>query len=99
MCLACVVSLVLVNNSEVAVVAAGVTEVAVKAPAQTVPKKKDPWTTGREAASLWTGDIDGKKKKEKKALSLLLKCLTVEPHTCGVMLLNFLTCHEADNTQ
>lgn len=44
--------------------AAGVTEVAVKAPAHTVPKKKDPWTTGREAASLWTGDIDGKKKKK-----------------------------------
>lgn len=60
--------LVLVNNSEVAAAAAaaaaaaGVTEVAVKAPAHTVPKKKDPWTTGREAASLWAGDIDGKKR-------------------------------------
>lgn len=58
------VFLVLANNSEVAAVAASVTEVTVKAPAHTVPKKKDPWTTGREAASLWTGDIDGKEREK-----------------------------------
>lgn len=51
------------NNSEVRAVAAGVVEVAVKVPAHTVPTKTDPWKTSREPASLWSGDIDGKKKK------------------------------------
>ncbi|XP_070822830.1 protein LYRIC-like isoform X1 [Chaetodon trifascialis] len=44
-----------VNNSEVA---AGVTDVAVKVPAHTVVPKSGPWTTSREPASLWSGELD-----------------------------------------
>ncbi|XP_076593641.1 protein LYRIC-like isoform X5 [Chaetodon auriga] len=44
-----------VNNSEVA---AGVTDMAVKVPAHTVVPKTGPWTTSREPASLWSGELD-----------------------------------------
>ncbi|XP_068180473.1 protein LYRIC isoform X2 [Antennarius striatus] len=47
-----------VNNSEVAAIAAGRTNMAVKAPAHTVLAKTDTWTSSREPASLWGGDID-----------------------------------------
>ncbi|XP_078109896.1 protein LYRIC [Sander vitreus] len=46
----------LVNSSEV--VAAGVTDMAVKVPAPTVASKTVPWTTSREPASLWRAEID-----------------------------------------
>ncbi|KAI3361482.1 hypothetical protein L3Q82_013630 [Scortum barcoo] len=51
-----VVSQVLVNSSEVAAVAAAVTDVAVKVPAHPVALKTEPWTTSRETASLWEND-------------------------------------------
>lgn len=52
--------LALVNNSEVAVASAAVTDMAVKVPTHSVVPKTGPWTTSREPASLWGGDIDGK---------------------------------------
>ncbi|TMS10658.1 protein LYRIC isoform X1 [Larimichthys crocea] len=48
-----------VNNSEVAVASAAVTDMAVKVPTHSVVPKTGPWTTSREPASLWGGDIDG----------------------------------------
>lgn len=53
--------MVLVNNREVAAVANSVTEVAVKVPVHAAPPKTVPWTASREAPSLWSGDIDGKR--------------------------------------
>lgn len=53
--------LVLVNNREVVAVANSVIEAAVKVPVHTAPPKTVPWTASREAASLWSGDIDGKR--------------------------------------
>lgn len=48
-----------VNSSEaVAVAAAAVTDIAVKVPAPTAAPKTGPWTTSREPASLWRGEID-----------------------------------------
>lgn len=70
---------------------ASVTEVAVKVPAHNVPKKTDTWTTSREAASRWSGDIDG-----KKALSILLNCSVVEPFMCWCNV--FMAFHEAVNS-
>ncbi|XP_031178588.1 protein LYRIC-like isoform X1 [Sander lucioperca] len=46
----------LVNSSEV--VAAGVTDMAVKVLTPTVASKTVPWTTSREPASLWRAEID-----------------------------------------
>lgn len=43
-----------------AAVATCVTDAAVKVPVHSIPAKMDPWTIGREPASLWGGDIDGK---------------------------------------
>lgn len=40
--------------------AAAVTDIAVKVPAPTAAPKTGPWTTSREPASLWRGEIDGK---------------------------------------
>lgn len=62
-----------VNNNEVRAVAASAVEV-VKVPAHTVPTKTDPWKTSREPASLWSGDIDGKKKG---FIGKLLHCRTL----------------------
>lgn len=38
-----------------------VTEAAVKVPVHAAPPKTVSWTASREAASLWSGDIDGKR--------------------------------------
>ena len=54
--------LVSVNSREVAAETAGVTDMAVNAPAHVVPQKSGPWTTNREPVSLWRAEIDGKKK-------------------------------------
>lgn len=56
-----------------AAVATCVTDAAVKVPVHTIPAKMDPWTIGREPASLLGGDIDG-----KNALSISLNCSVVQ---------------------
>ncbi len=68
--------LVLVNSSEVAAVPV-VTDMAVKVPAHSAVPKTGSWTTSREPASLWSGDIDG-----KNVCPLLLKYYVVEPYMC-----------------
>ncbi|CAB1421916.1 unnamed protein product [Pleuronectes platessa] len=47
-----------VNSREMAAETAGVTDMAVNAPAHVVPQKSGPWTTNREPASLWRAEID-----------------------------------------
>ncbi|XP_044065169.1 protein LYRIC-like isoform X2 [Siniperca chuatsi] len=47
-----------VNSSEVAAVAAGVTDMAVKVPAHTVAPKTGPWATSRKTASVLRAEID-----------------------------------------
>lgn len=54
------VFLVLVYSVQAVPVVTSVREAPVQAPARTSPSKKVPWTASREAASLWSGDIDGK---------------------------------------
>ncbi|XP_029928312.1 protein LYRIC-like isoform X2 [Myripristis murdjan] len=48
-----------VNSSEPAVVAGGLTDVPVKAPAHTVNPDLGRWTAKREPQSLWGAEIDG----------------------------------------
>lgn len=62
--------MVLVNSSEAAAVAAGVTDMAVKVPPRTAAPKSGPWTTNRPPASLWRAGIDG-----KNVTTLLFNCL------------------------
>lgn len=70
--------LVLVYSTRAAPVANSVSEAPVKAPAHSSPPKKGTWAASREAASLWSGDIDGK-TLEPTARLLNLECGIVAP--------------------
>lgn len=52
--------MVLVYSAQAIPVVNSVSQAPVKTPAHSSPPKKVSWTASREAASLWSGDIDGK---------------------------------------